>query len=1104
MRIRRTPLLLAGACLALAGLLPAGAQAAPAPAWTLSITPLPANFSPSAAAPPEYLVSATNVGAASTAGNSVLKIKLPAGFTAVKTLAKTLALGTSLGPEPTCTIVGQEVSCETATALLSSSRFQAQVSLSVTAPPGTYETEAQISGGGAAQAIGAVSQTPVQTEALPFGILPGFIAPLTGEEGTATTLAGSHPYQQTASFSFPTREAGKEVVNDGFPRDIWVELPRGLAGDPGASPVLCTEAQLTGIEGCPLASQIGVADVTTSLGRGNNGVSSTALYNMVPQPGSVAELATNVAGVGLFVHTLAGVRSDGDYGVEALTPDLIAFGTNPIFGVQAQVWGDPSADSHDGSRECKTSGGCSVEPQETAFLTTPADCPRRLGYEVLADSWEEPFPGFERQSAGYEGTDLVGNPVQNEGCGELGFEPTINVTPTTNLTDSPSGLDVTVHQPQDMKLGKRSPAPLRDATIRFPAGLTINPAQAAGLGACSEEQIGFEGEVKAGEEAGRLDFSKTPQSCPASAKIGTLEVTSPALVARNEAHETEEDIEGNPVLEPLHGSLYIAKPFANPFGKLIATYLAIEDEATGIVAKLAGRGELDPQTGQLTTYFEHNPEMPLEDVRVHVFGGSRGAFITPPVCRPEGFKTESELTPWSAPEGKDAFPESSFQTTAAPGGGACPTTEAQLPFAPKLSAGSQSAAAGKFSPLLFKLSREDGTQRLGKIEATLPTGLSARLAGVAICSEADIAKARSREKPEAGALEQADPSCPAASEVGSVTASAGAGPTPYYTSGHAYLAGPYKGAPLSIVTIAPAIAGPFDLGAVVVRAGVYLDPATAQGRIVSDPLPQILDGVPLDVRSVAVRASRPNFTLNPTSCDEKFFGGQVLSTLGTASPLKERFQVGGCKSLPFKPKLATRLFGPIHRGGHPRLKSVFTAKPGEANTAAISFTLPSSEFIDQAHFRTICTRVQFAAQACPAGSVYGHVKAYTPLLDYPLEGPIYLRSSSHKLPDVVLALHGPAYQPLFLEADGRVDSVNGGLRVRFQSVPDAPLSKAIVDMQGGKKGLFQNSTNICKGTHRVTLALDGQNGKVSDTKPKLVAQCNKGAKKKKPKGGGRH
>jgi hypothetical protein len=1107
MRMRRTALLLAGACLALAGLAPTGAQASPEAAWTLSIAPMPSNFSPTALAPPEYLVSATNVGAAATTGNSVLKIKLPeGGFTAVKTIAKTVALGTSLGPEPTCTIAGagREVTCETATVLPPGSRLQVSVSLSVTASPGTYETEAQASGGGAANAVSAVSQTSVQSEALPFGILPGFTAPLTGEEGAASTLAGSHPYQQTLSFSFTTREAGGEVVNDGFPRDFWAELPRGLTGDPGATPVLCTEAQLTGFEGCPLASQVGVADVTIAAGRGNIGVSSTALYNMVPPPGSVASLGTDVAGLGLFSHTLIDVRSDGDYGVEALTPDVIALGTNPVFGVQAQIWGDPSADAHDELRECKTAGGCSVEAQETAFLTAPADCPRRLGYEVLADSWEKPFPAFERQSAFYEGAELVGNPVQNEGCGELEFEPTIGVTPTTNATDSPAGLDVTVHQPQEMKLGSRSPAPLRDAVVRFPAGLAVNPAQAAGLGACSEEQIGFLGEVTSGEEAGRLDFSKTPQSCPEAAKIGTLEVTSPALVARNEEHETEEDLEGNPVLEPLHGSLYLATPFANPFGKLIATYLVIEDEKTGIVAKLAGKGELDPQSGQLTTYFKHNPEMPIEDIRVHVFGGPRGAFITPPTCRPEGFKSESELTPWSAPEGKDAFPDAGFQMTSAPGGGPCPTSEAQLPFAPKLNAGAQSAGAGKYSPLLFKLAREDGAQRLGKIEATLPTGLSARLAGVAQCSEAEIAKARSRERPDGGAAEQADPSCPAASEVGSVIGAAGAGPTPYYTSGRAYLAGPYKGAPLSAVSIIPAVAGPFDLGTVVVRAGIYLDPATAQGRIVSDPLPQILDGVPLDVRSVAVRATRPGFTLNPTSCDEKSFGGQVLSALGAAAPLFERFQVGGCKSLPYEPKLTTRLYGPIHRGGHPRLKAVFTAKAGEANTAAISFTLPRSEFIDQAHFRTICTRVQFAAEQCPAGSVYGHVKVITPLTDYPLEGPVYLRSSSHKLPDVVLALHGPPYQPLFLEADGRVDSVNGGLRVRFQSVPDAPLTKAIVEMQGAKKGLFQNSTNICKGTHRATLKLDGQNGKVHDTKPKLVAQC-KGAKgKKKPKGGGHH
>jgi hypothetical protein len=1095
MRPKKTrALLLASACLALAGLLPAPAKAAPAPAWTLSITPLPANFSATAGFAPEYLVAATNVGAAPTAGTSTLSIELPPGFTPIEEVE---AIDTDPGsPDPACSKppFGQEVSCQTASPIYPGYRIQVQVSLAITAAPGVYESEARISGGGAAQDVSAISPTPVQDDPVPFGILAGFIAPLTNEDGTAATLAGSHPYQQTISFSFPTREPGDELTNDGFPRDVWIELPRGLGGDPGATPVLCTEAQLTGSEGCPPSSQVGIVDVTTFLGRGNNGVSTSALYNMVPQPGSVAEFATDVAGAGLYLHTLAGVRSDGDYGVQATTPDLIALGTNPVFGAQVQVWGDPSAPSHDAIRACKAGGGCPVEPGETALITAPADCPEvPLGYEVAADSWEEPSPPFELKRASWAATDLAANPVHTEGCGELDFQPTIEATPTSNLTDSPAGLDFALHQPQDMKLGSRSPAPLRDAAIRFPAGLAVNPAQAAGLGACSEAQIGFEEQTP----AGRLDFSKAPQSCPEAAKIGTLQATSPALVARNAEHEVEEDPEGNPVLETLQGSLYLAEPFANPFGSLVAVYLVVEDKRTGIVAKLAGKGELDPQTGQITTYVRESPELPLEDFEVQIFGGARGAFITPPTCATH--TTESDLTPWSAPQGAHAFPTSDFQSTAAPGGAPCPTTEAQMPFAPKLSAGSESPAAATYSPLAFKLSREDGSQRLAKIEATLPKGLIAKLAGVGVCSEAQIAQARSREAPQLGAAEVADPSCPAASQVGTVSASAGAGPTPYFTSGRAYLAGPYKGAPISILTIAPAVAGPFDLGAVVVRAAVHLDPVSAVASVVSDPLPTVLHGVPLDVRSVAVRAERPNFSLNPTSCAEKAFGGQVLSTLGTASALFERFQVGGCAALPYKPKMSVRLFGPTHRGGHPRLKAIFTAQPGEANTAAISFTFPRSEFIDQAHFRTICTRVQFAADQCPAGSVYGHVKAYSPLVDYPLEGPVYLRSSVHQLPDVVVALHGPPSQPIEVQAAGRVDSVNGGLRVRFGELPDAPVSRLIFNAQGAKKGLFQNSTNICKGTHRATLKLDGQNGKVHDTKPKLVAQCGKGG----GKGGGK-
>ncbi len=1094
--IRRTCLALpvAVALLTLAALLPASASAAQKPAWMLSMSAQPTNFAPGAT--PEYVLLATNIGAKATTGTSKLEITLPESWKIVDSGAevKDPEAPTAPGSEPTCTVATPVFTCETDKAIKPGRLILAEVRVEMPpAPPGTpdvtLEAKALVKGGGAAEAT-LVTPTLVGAEPAPVGVLPGFAAPLTEEDGGPATLAGSHPYQLTSSFGFPTENPGDGLTNDGHPRNFSVELPRGLVGSLAATPLLCTEAELGG-KGCPKESQVGLVTITSVLGEaGNPAIYNSPLYNMVPPPGSAASLATDIAGIGIFAHILAGVRSDGDYGLEATTHDTIAFGQQPIFNALAQIWGTPSDESHDGVRgDCVAAplvapGACSTAAAPP-FLTLPADCPGKpMPFGILGDTWEEPSPPATQYEASYESADLAGTPTSVQGCGQLEFNPRIQARPTSNVTDSPAGLEVELKQPQGS--ATQASAPLRDLSLKLPTALTVNASQASGLGACSEGQIGFNGKDKEGV----LHFSKVPQSCPDAAKIGTLEVASPLLVARNEEHKVEEDPQHNPIAEVLHGSVYLAKPFANPFGSLVAVYLAIEDPKLGIVAKLAGEAELNPQTGQLSTHFKENPELPLEDVKVHIFGGARGAFVTPPVCG--GFTSEAELTPWSAPEGKEAFLEDSFQTTSAPGGGPCPSTEAQLPNAPKLTAGTESPAAGKYSPLLFKLSREDGTQRLAKIEATLPTGLLAKLAGVGECSEAGIAKARSREAPEKGAAELAEPSCPASSQVGVVNAAVGAGPTPYYTQGHAYLAGPYKGAPLSVVAIAPAVAGPFDLGTVVNRSALYLDPETGQGRIVSDPLPTILQGIPVDLRSVAVRADRPDFTINPTSCNEKSFGGTATSTLGQPAPLFERFQAGGCKSLPYKPKLSVRLFGPTHRGAHPRLRAVFTAKGGEANTAAISFTFPKSEFIDQGHFRTICTRVQFAANQCPPGSVYGHVTAYTPLLDYPLEGAAYLRSSSHELPDLVFALRGPPSQPIAFDAAGRVDSVNGGLRVRFQTIPDAPLSKVIVTAQGAKKGLFQNSTNICKGTHRATLKLDAQNGKVSDSQPKLVAQCKKG------------
>jgi len=1075
-------------CLAAAAFAPQGASAA-APAWSLTATPLPANYTPGHFS--QFVLIATNVGGApTTAEETVVSITLPAGW---KILSEDGGARGSTTP-PDCKASGQLITCKTTEPRYPGFLIQVKIGLEVPlgASEETLSADSSVSGGGAGE-VSVSTPIAVAKDPIPFQILPGFAAPVTDANGEAVTQAGSHPFQATTFFGFPTKVAGDQLTGSGHPRDFYVDLPRGLVGSTAGSEVLCTEVQLT-TKSCPKESQIGIADPTTlSGGVTLAGVETSNLYNMVPPPGAAAEFGADVANIGIFVHVLVGVRTDRDYRIEAATHDVIAFGQVPVFGVQAQIWGTPTDEAHDRARgECgflaappPTPGACSVKEVKTPLLTMPTECPGAPSlFEVFADSWEEPSL---LRAATYTSADLDGEPVSTEHCNELDFEPTITSQPTNTITDSPAGLAFSLHQDQEDHEGL-APAALKDAVVRFPAGLVVNPSQAGGLGACTEAQIGF-----LENQGGDLHFSGAPQSCPDSAKIGTVEATSPLLVQRNEAHEVEEK-EGKPVLPVLHGSLYVAKPFANPLGKLIAVYLVIEDEKTGIVAKLAGEGELDPHTGQVTTRFRESPEAPIEDIKVSVFGGDRATFTTPPTCGE--FSTEAQLTPWSAPEGPEAFRSDAFKTTAAPGGLSCPTTEAQMPNTPAFEAGTLAPAAGKYSPLVIKLSRADGTQRFGGFETTLPGGLSAKLAGVGTCSAADIAKARSREVPNMGAAEQADPSCPAASFIGTANAAAGSGPTPYNTQGRVYLAGPYKGAPLSAVTIAPAVAGPFDLGTVVIRSALYIDPESAQARVLTDPLPQILDGIPLDLRSASVRIERPEFSLNPTSCDQKSFTGSLISTLGQAAPLSKRFQVGSCSALPYKPKLTTKLFGPIHRGGHPRLRAVFTAKPGEANTARISFALPRSEFIDQAHFRTICTRVQFAANQCPAGSVYGHVKATSPLVDYPLEGPIYLRSSSHKLPDVVMVLRGPASQPIEVDLDGRVDSVHGGIRTTFEAAPDQPVTKAIVTLQGGKKGLFQNSTNICKGTHRATLKLDGQNGKVYDTRPPVQAQCGKGAKKK--------
>jgi hypothetical protein len=867
-------------------------------------------------------------------------------------------------------------------------------------------------------------------------------------DGSPDLQAGSHPYEYKLSFKL---NADGEDNPEGRIRDLFVDLPPGVVGNPQAVPQ-CPMALFEGATPqCPANTQIGIARI------GYIGETVTLpIFNLVPPLGVAARVGFTLVEFNGFVDGF--LRTGSDYGI---TVSDITVPLLPIQSVVTSIWGVPADERHDnqrciligafggslcGGEPGTESGPNSSEAPLAPFFTLPTSCTGPLKTTISIDSVEEPGV-FDRESA--FSLDENGNPVGMRNCDAPSFDPTLTVQPETTVADSPTGLHVNLHIPQNEDPKGLATANLKDTVLTLPPGMVVNASAGDGLAACSSAQVDLKG--------------PGPANCPAAAKMGTVEIKSPLLD------------------HAVPGAVYLAKQGDNPFNSLLALYIAVDDPISGVVVKLAGRVEPDPVTGQLRTTFLNNPQLPFEDLSVDLPGGPRAPLSTPPTCGT--YATTTALTPWTAPEGKSAFPSDSFAITTAPGGG-CPASEAQMPNKPSFEAGTANPLAGAYSPFVLKLNRENGSQHLAALNLTLPPGLSAKLAGLSECSEAQIAQASARRNPGEGALEQASSSCPANSRLGTVNVGSGSG-SPLYVQGHAYLAGPYKGAPLSMAIITPAIAGPFDLGTVVVRAALYINETTAQATVKSDPLPQILQGIPVDLRSVAVQIDRNQFTLNPTSCEVKALSAQAISFTGAVAALSNRFQVGACKALDFKPGLSLKLKGATKRGGHPALTATVTYPKGGAyaNVARAQVALPHSEFLDTTHIKTICTRVQFAARTCPPGSIYGHAKAITPLLDKPLEGPVYLRSSSNPLPDLVADLNGQVH---FVLA-GRVDSVGGGTRTTFEAVPDAPVSKFILSMKGGKKGLLQNSTDICKGTHRATAKFTAHNGKVHNFNPPLSA-----------------
>jgi len=886
-----------------------------------------------------------------------------------------------------------------------------------------------------------------------FGI-ESFSAIATNEDKTASELAGSHPDEYTVSF---TMNQDEENRVEGTMSELFIDLPAGFIGNPRALPT-CTRAQFVFnlATTCPGSTQLGIVEVKFN----GSGEAAAGLYNLTPSPGSAATLGTHLDRH--FAVQDASLRTGADYGVTVA--DVTLPTVLEIQSVTARIWGLPMAKSHDALRLCIPENpeepqfqGCASEAPPKPFLTMPTRCGEELETTLRVRSVE----------GGADSLSASSPPLK--GCEALGFEPRIEAKPETARADSPTGLSVGIEIPQNDQPGARSSAHLRDTVVTLPAGLAVNPSAAIGRSACSLEQIDLKG--------------PGPANCPDASKVGTVKATTPLLD------------------HPLPGSVYLARQSENPFGSLIALYVAIEDPLTGIIVKQAIKVEPDPLTGRLSAFTEGIPQAPIEKLDFDFFGGPRGALTTPPTCGP--YTTQTLFTPWSAPEGKAKEPGDSFQISEAAAGGPCPQSEAQMPNAPGFEAGTTAPLAGAYSPFVLKVTRANGSQRISALNVTLPPGLAAKLAGVSECSEAQIAAAGARSNPGEGAAELASPSCPASSEVGTVNVGAGSG-TPLYVQGHAYLAGPYKGAPLSMVIITPAVAGPFDLGVVVVRAALYVDETTAQVTVKSDPIPQILQGIPLAVQSVAVHVDRDQFTLNPTSCSEKEIKAEAISPIGAAAQMKARFATTGCSRLRFAPRLKLSLLGAnqMRKTGHPALKALVTYPKGAgyANIARAQVILPATEFVDQFHIANPCKLAQFAEGACPPASILGTARAYSPLLDKPLEGKVIFRANGgvRELPDVVADLNGQVHFVLV----GINDSVGRGeisrVRNTFALVPDAPVSKFELNLFAGKRGLFENSANLCRTTPRATVRLTAQNGLTQNTNQVVATSC------KKPKAPRRH
>jgi hypothetical protein len=1036
------------------------------------------------------VLTITNLGDAPVDATDLpvrIEDELPAGVIATSVEAFAGARGEAGPVDCSVEASGSTVVCTFEDVLDPYEAIEVEVSAALTGEPPTPADPGKVTvSGGSAPMVVEAQPLVVSPEKTSFG-LERFSARTEEEGGHVPIGAGSHPFQMTSTFQFnagpmtPAATRRDSIVEQpGLPRNVRFTLPAGLIGNPTQVPT-CELPLFYGdlvTNDCPDEAAIGVASVTIVEPNLIGFIRfAVPVFNLPPAVGEPARFGFTAGGAPVVINTEA--DPDNEY-------RLIATVSNATQGAQllsstVVIWGSPGDSRHDGSRgwncvyfEAKGPCGAPFNFAEAAFLREPVSCGTPRAFTGEVEPWNTPLGSVVSRASSSIG------PLA--GCNQVPFEPIVSGAPTSKLASNPSGFDFQLSMPNKGLVDKDeiAEAQPKKVEVTLPQGMTINPSQGDGLLGCSPADYARE-----------TATSPPGAGCPNASKVGDVQVSTPLLE------------------EEARGALYVASPRANPFGSLLALYMVAKIPERGILIKQAGLVKPDPVTGQLVTVFDDLPQLPFDTFKLHFREGARAPLSTPSACGK--YQMVARFTPWSAANPENPAPSeviekvSEFEVERGANGGACPGGGVP-PFKPDLLAGTINNAAGEYSPFNLRLTRNDGEQEFTHFSIKLPPGVIGKLAGIPFCSDAAIAAAKARTGPNGGQEELDSPSCPADSQVGRTLVGAGVGPSPVYVPGRVYLAGPYNGAPLSVVAITAAKVGPFDLGTVVVRQALRINPETAEVFVDatgSDPIPHIIQGIPVHARDIRVYVDRPEFVLNPTSCERTSTAATVLGSgldFGSTADnvpvtVTTPFQAADCASLGFKPRLQLSLKGKTRRGGNPALKAVFRPRMGNANTARISVALPRSEFLDQGHIRTVCTRVQFKAGAgngtqCPRGAIYGRAKAWTPLLDEPLEGPVFLRSSENPLPDMVLALRGL----VDVHAVGRIDSVNGGIRSTFDFVPDAPLTKVVLEMAGGKRSLLENSTNICRGKHNATVKMKGHNGRVRNFQAPLKASCGKARK----------